>query len=76
MGHVEEAAAPTEQLDRLLWTARSAGTKMIISRGHDPALIEALFTLGFVREQFGHLMLTPKGQERRRSRAQAMYAAG
>ena len=70
------AVATTEQLDKLLWTARSAGTKLIISRGHDPALIAELFAMGWVREQLGHLILTPKGQERRRSRSWSMAVAG
>jgi hypothetical protein len=56
----------TEQLDQILWTARSAGSSLIVSRGQHPDAIGWLMREGFVRERLGHLVLTPKGQARRR----------
>ncbi|WP_375249810.1 hypothetical protein [Sphingomonas sp.] len=56
-----------ELMERILWTARSAGATLIISRGHDPEAIRLLLEQGFIRERLGHLVLTPKGTERRRA---------
>lgn len=56
-----------DQVERILWTARSAGSTLIISRGHDPATIRLLFAEGLIRERLGHLVLTLKGQQRRRA---------
>ena len=55
------------QLETILLSARSAGATLIISRGHDPATIRLLLEQGLVRERLGHLVLTPKGHERRRA---------
>ncbi|MDR6788159.1 hypothetical protein J2Y58_001517 [Sphingomonas sp. BE138] len=60
-------ATPREQLERILWTARSAGSSLIISRGNDPATIRQLLDEGLVRERLGHLVLTLKGLQRRRA---------
>jgi hypothetical protein len=65
----------TERLEHLLWTARSTGARLILPRRHDPAEIALLTELGLVCERLGHLVLTPKGQERRRSCAQAHWLA-
>lgn len=54
-------------LERLLWTARSAGATLIISRGSDPATIRQLLDEGLVRERLGHPVLTIKGIQRRRA---------
>lgn len=54
-------------LETILWTARSAGATLIISRGHDPATIRQLLDEGLVRERLGHLVLTIKGLQRRRA---------
>ncbi|PZQ62832.1 MAG: hypothetical protein DI544_01140 [Sphingomonas taxi] len=59
--------SPAEQLERILWTARSAGATLIISRGHDAATIRQLLDEGLVRERLGHLVLTIKGVQRRRA---------
>lgn len=61
------AGSILEQLERILWTARSAGATLIISRGHDPATIRLLIDEGLIRERLGHLVLTQKGQQRRRA---------
>ncbi|MGK6322459.1 hypothetical protein ACMGDM_05180 [Sphingomonas sp. DT-51] len=55
-----------EQLEQILWTARSAGSTLIISRGHSPDAIGWMMQEGLVRERLGHLVLTPKGTARRR----------
>jgi hypothetical protein len=60
-------SSPREQLETILWTARSAGATLIISRGHDPATISLLLAEGLVRERLGHLVLTIKGIQRRRA---------
>ncbi|WP_156026025.1 hypothetical protein [Sphingomonas phyllosphaerae] len=59
--------APSEQLATILWSARSAGATLIISRGQDPATIRLLLDEGLVRERLGHLVLTLKGLQRRRA---------
>ena len=59
--------APSEQLATILWSARSAGATLIISRGQDPATIRMLLEEGLVRERLGHLVLTIKGLQRRRA---------
>ncbi|WP_341208562.1 hypothetical protein [uncultured Sphingomonas sp.] len=59
--------APSEQLATILWSARSAGATLIISRGQDPATIRLLIDEGLVRERLGHLVLTIKGLQRRRA---------
>lgn len=61
------APLSAEQVERILWSARSAGATLIISRGHDPGTVQLLMEQGLVRERLGHLVLTPKGQERRRA---------
>jgi hypothetical protein len=55
------------QLETILWTARNAGKSLIISRGQDPAAIRHMLDQGLVRERLGHLVLTFKGMELRRS---------
>ncbi len=57
----------SEQMERILWTARSAGGTLIISRGHDPDTIRQLLDQGLIRERLGHLVLTPKGTQQRRA---------
>ncbi|MFK3889256.1 hypothetical protein [Sphingomonas sp. NPDC079357] len=59
--------SPREQLEKILWTARSAGATLIISHGNDPATIRLLLDEGLVRERLGHLVLTLKGLQRRRA---------
>ena len=54
-------------LETILLSARSAGSTLIVSRGHDPATIRQLFAEGLIRERLGHLVLTLKGHERRRA---------
>lgn len=70
-GKANTSASPRdglgEQLERILWTARSAGASLIISRGHDPATIRQLLDEGLVRERLGHLVLTIKGIQCRRA---------
>ncbi|MEH3047558.1 hypothetical protein [Sphingomonas adhaesiva] len=55
------------QVETILLSARSAGSTLIISRGHDPATIRLLLAEGLIRERLGHLVLTLKGHERRRA---------
>lgn len=60
-------AALVDQVGNILWTARSAGGTLIISRGNDPAAIRLLLDEGLIRERLGHLVLTLKGLQRRRA---------
>ena len=55
-----------EQLEQILWTARSAGSSLIVSRSQHPDTIGMMMREGLVRERLGHLVLTPKGQASRR----------
>ena len=55
-----------EQLEQILWTARSAGSSLIVSRTQHPDAIGMMMREGLVRERLGHLVLTPKGHARRR----------
>ncbi|KQT31226.1 hypothetical protein ASG29_14725 [Sphingomonas sp. Leaf412] len=61
MGRIDE-----KQLSDVLWSARSAGSRMILPCTSDRGLIALLKELGLVREQLGHMVLTPTGVERRR----------
>lgn len=58
---------PVDKVANILWTARSAGGTLIISRGNDPATIRQLLDEGLIRERLGHLVLTLKGLQRRRA---------
>ncbi|TCP33163.1 hypothetical protein [Sphingomonas sp. BK235] len=57
----------TEQLEQVLWTARSAGSTLIISRAQHPDAVGWMMREGWVRERLGHLVLTPKGHAHRRA---------
>ncbi|GAA4216743.1 hypothetical protein GCM10022253_13800 [Sphingomonas endophytica] len=64
---MDATTGSTPQLENILWTARNAGASLIISRGQDPAAIRDMLDQGLVRERFGHLVLTFKGIQLRRS---------
>ncbi|MEG8040780.1 hypothetical protein QP166_16075 [Sphingomonas sp. LR60] len=66
-GGTMDAMTGGSPLETILWTARSAGATLIISRGNDPATIRQLLDEGLVRERLGHLVLTIKGLQRRRA---------
>jgi hypothetical protein len=63
MGHNVRA---TDEVADLLWSARSAGSRMILPAACDRGSVSRLKELGLVREQLGFLVLTPTGVERRR----------
>ena len=63
MGHDVRAA---DEVADLLWSARSAGSRMILPAACDRGAVSLLKELGLVREQLGFLVLTPTGVERRR----------
>lgn len=56
----------TDEVAGLLWSARSAGSRMILPSASDRGSVSLLKELGLVREQLGFLVLTPQGVERRR----------
>jgi hypothetical protein len=56
----------TGEVENMLWSARSAGSRMILPCGSDQVSVTILKELGLVRERLGHLVLTPQGVERRR----------
>ena len=67
MGRIEEEAKlSVQQVSDVLWSARSAGSRMILPCTSDRGLVAILKDLGLVREQLGHVVLTPTGVERRR----------
>lgn len=67
MGRTEESARlSADQVADVLWSARSAGSRMILPCTSDRRLVAMLKELGLVREQLGHVVLTPTGVERRR----------
>lgn len=55
-----------DELAGVLWSARSAGSRMILPSACDRGSVSLLKELGLVREQLGFLVLTPTGVERRR----------
>ena len=63
-----------EDIERILWSARRAGTILILPREQSQPTIDALTDQGLVRRQLGHIVLTLQGQERRRKCAQYMAA--
>ena len=56
----------TTRVEHALWSARSTGARMILPSGSDSGTVAELTDMGLVRKQLGHLVLTPKGMERRR----------
>ena len=63
-----------EDMERILWSARRAGTILILPREQSQPTIDALTDQGLVRRQLGHIVLTLQGQERRRKCAHYMAA--
>jgi len=63
-----------DEIERILWSARRAGTILILPREQPQRTIDALTDEGLVRRQLGHIVLTMQGQERRRKCAHYMAA--
>lgn len=63
-----------EEIERVLWSARRAGTILILPREQPQPTIDALTAAGLVRRQLGHVVLTLQGHERRRKCLQPVAA--
>ena len=67
------AALPSQHID-ILWSARRAGTFLIVPRGKCADALAAMKREGYLRDHLGHVMLTPKGHEQRRQTSRLVYA--
>ena len=65
--HDSGATVSREYLDYLLQSARRAGTFLIVPHDTCPRAVDALTCEGYIRKHLGHLVLTLKGQDHRRS---------
>lgn len=72
--HGSGTPLPPDEIERILWSARRAGTILILPREQPQPTIDALTDQGLVRRQLGHIVLTLQGQERRRKCAHYMAA--
>lgn len=67
MGHGDAGGrlSPVD-IEAILRSARRAGTFLIVPRHHGDDAIGAMRAAGLLRDRVGHLVLTPKGEQRRR----------
>ena len=72
--HETTDASPSENIERILWTARRAGRTLILSRDACGRTLDSLRDEGLVHERLGHIVLTHKGEDRRRRAAHLAVA--